>query len=207
MFRTPQGEVRDPQVLTVEVGVSFWRVHPSQFPAQAYNPGPTPAQVRGRFSFFGQPTVPVLYAAQSREAAVGETIIRDVPARGGFVEQQNVVGLTLSRLHCQSPQRLLDLRGDGLRRVRMAADELTRTPPSKYASTVAWAEAAYTAGLDGIAWMTRHHDSSMACVFFGRPDRPAALAATDDLPLDFGVDEDLDWLTIYLESLGISLVE
>ena len=45
------------------------------------------------------------------------------------------------------------------------------------ASTVRWAEAAHTAGLDGLVWMSRQCNDTKAYVFFG--DRCAEVFAQD----------------------------
>ena len=78
----------------------------------------------------------------------------------------------LSPVRSTRQLRLLSLHGHGFRRIGTAAEEVTRTPLSRYAETVPWAHAAHAAGFDGIAWMSRHHDTSRAYVFFGDPTGP-----------------------------------
>ncbi|WP_179577397.1 RES domain-containing protein [Leifsonia psychrotolerans] len=58
------------------MGHELYRVHSRQRAGNAFNPGsgkPT------RFAFFGDPTVPVLYAADTEAAAVCESLLHDLP--------------------------------------------------------------------------------------------------------------------------------
>lgn len=71
-----------PRTATLGTGTQLYRCYTAEEgrTATTFNPGfgsPT------RFGFFGNPLVPVLYAAASEQAAVAETLLHDVPVIGG----------------------------------------------------------------------------------------------------------------------------
>lgn len=209
-MRTPDGRDIDPLVETLAADTVLYRVHDDQFAADSYNPGSTPARPTHRFSFFGSPTIPVLYASDTLEGAVSETILHDIPAAGGRVEARVVRTKVLSTVVVQRPLRLLSLHGLGFRKIGAEEDSITRTPPSDHVSTVPWAEAAHRTGLDGLCWMSRHHDTSRAVVLFGATAAPGASADVRTEPgtaRPFALPGHLDRLTLMLAGLGIDIVD
>lgn len=115
-MRTPDGRDVDPPVELLTADTVLYRIHGDRFAADAYNPGPTPARPTHRFSFFGSPTVPALYAADTPEGAVSETILHDVPVAGGRIEAKTVRTRILSTVVVKQPLHLLALHGHGTRR-------------------------------------------------------------------------------------------
>lgn len=204
---TPDHRQVDPQEEVLKTGSVLFRVHSHRFAAAAYNPGHAPAVPATRFGFFGSPPVPVLYAAATAEAAISETLLHDVPIDGGRIDVDLVQSKILSRVVSTRDLRLLSLHGHGFRRIGAVTEHVTRTAPSRYPETVLWAEAAHAAGFDGIVWMSRHHDTSKAYVFFGRPgDRGDFAAHPDpDAVRAFAFAKDLDWLTRLLAPLNVSV--
>jgi RES domain len=85
----------------------------------------------------------------------------------------------LVRLKVTQRPRIAVLRGTGLRRLKVTADELTSSPASSYDTTVHWAETAHDVGLDGLVWMSRQCNDTKAYVFFG--DRCARAFTQDSL--------------------------
>ncbi|OMH23784.1 hypothetical protein BKD30_10360 [Tersicoccus phoenicis] len=61
----------EPEVFTLSAGSPMYRVAGSSRAANAFNPGVGGAT---RFAFFGDPAIPVLYAAEGEVAAVRETL-------------------------------------------------------------------------------------------------------------------------------------
>lgn len=162
----------------------------------------------GRWSFFGHPPVPVLYAADTELAAVAETILHDVPVHGGRVARMSWEGRVISRLRTTRQLKLARLHGLGLRAVGVHACQLTDTPAAEYPTTRVWAEAlhALAAQFDGLSWMSRQCNSDRAVVLFG--DR----VAPGDLDQDAGHarffslgSPDLDWLINQCGAIGIEV--
>lgn len=159
----------DPATATLPTGHLLHRVLSATRTATDFNPG---IGARTRFGFFGDPVVPIMYAADTEDAAIAETLLHDIPAEGGLLPYDQYADKVLVRLKVTRSVRLGVLHGTGLRRLKVTAAELTASPASSYATTVRWAEAAHGAGLDGLVWMSRQCNDSKAYVFFG--DRCAA---------------------------------
>ncbi|MFZ4841897.1 RES family NAD+ phosphorylase [Mycetocola saprophilus] len=193
----------DPETIEVPAGLVLFRVHAAERLATTFNPGfgaPT------RFAFFGEPMVPVLYAAETEQAAIAETLLHDTPLSGGTLLPSAYRGRRLSRITTARPLRFASLLGLGLRRLGVSADQVTATPAAHYQHTVHWARAAHEAGFDGIAYMSRQCNSDRAFVFFG--DRaPAALAPESELHWDFDdPTAGLPRLITFCTALGVEVV-
>ncbi|OBH91294.1 hypothetical protein A5678_11365 [Mycobacterium sp. E2733] len=164
----------DPATATLPAGHPLYRVLSATRTATDFNPG---IGARTRFGFFGDPIVPIMYAADTEDAAIAETLLHDIPVEGGLLPYDQYADKVLVRLKVTRPMRLCVLHGTGLRRLKVAANELTASPASSYDTTVHWAEAAHGAGLDGLVWMSRQCNDTKAYVFFG--DRCAEAFAQD----------------------------
>ena len=154
----------DPATATLPEGHLLYRVLSATRTATDFNPGfgsPT------RFGFFGRPKVPILYAADTEDAAIAETLLHDIPAPGGLLPYDQYATKVLVRLKVTRSVRLGVLHGTGLRRLKVTAAELTASAASSYHSTVRWAAAAHRTGLDGLVWMSRQCNDTKAYVFFG----------------------------------------
>ena len=154
----------NPATASLPAGQLLYRVLSATRTATDFNPGfgsPT------RFGFFGKPKVPIMYAAETEDAAIAETLLHDIPAEGGLLPYDQYATKVLVRLEVTKRLRVGVLHGTGLRRLKVTAAELTASPAASYPSTVRWAEAAHHAGLDGMVWMSRQCNDAKAYVFFG----------------------------------------
>lgn len=183
----------DAAVAALPAGHRLYRVYSSVRTATDFNPGygsPT------RFAFFEDAegaTVPVLYAADTEEAALAETLLHDVPATGGLLPYPAYADKVMGLAEITRALRLANLRGLGLRRVGAEAREITDTGADTYPKTVAWAKAAYDAGFDGVAWTSRKCNDTRAVVLFG--DRCADAVRQDpSFGRIFQSGPGLDWL-------------
>lgn len=209
-MRTPGGVwVKDPVTETLAAGATLFRIHNSAHRAHVFNPGRAPARPTSRFSFFGDPPVPVLYAADTIDGAISETLLRDVPLAGGNLMLEQVQDKVLSPIRSARELRLLQLHGHGFRRLNIAPEQITLTPPRLYDQTVPWAQSAYAAGLDGIVWMSRHHNTTRAYVLFDRPSAPSSIKAHPDKSSVrvFSRPDHLDWLTRMLNPLNVAVLD
>jgi RES domain-containing protein len=188
----------EPLFESLPTGSRIFRVHEPRFPdgtandGTIFNPG---YGSRLRWSFFGDPVVPVHYSAASPVAAVHESILHDaVP--GAHLPRARWVRTVLTPLRTRRELRLAQLHSDGLRRLDLHARDLTDTDSDQYPFTVEWAQAAHAAGADGVVWMSRQLNSVRAYCLFG--DR---VAAGDLEPLSgdpetrvFATPADSEWL-------------
>jgi len=162
-----------PRVVTWLAGRPFSRIHhlqndPTQFSWRSE------ADVKGRFHFFKSAdgvVVPVLYGAETVDAAIAEVVFRNVPVRGAM-RSVAVNALTELVITSVTPKRdlaLIELFGHGLRRLEVMAEELTSTDSRDYPRTVAWAERLYKSAprADGLVWMSRQFNAAQALMLFG----------------------------------------
>jgi hypothetical protein len=186
----PDPAALDPLVKMWPGGADLWRVHKLDRRPAEFNPGVD----IGRFHPFsgsaGKP-VATLYAANTWEGAVSETVFRDVPLRGApRIKRRTEIeirAMSLLRLGREVP--LVELRGTGLRRLRLKRSELIEAEADQYSRSVRWAAALYQAvpQAAGLVWTSRIHDSSAALMFFG--DRVAEKdfsLVEGPIPLGFG---------------------
>lgn len=181
---------------TVSAGTVLYRVHRADYAVDQFN---ATSAVLNRWSAFGTPTVPVLYAAASREATVFETRLRGtVP--GSVLPVSAVTEYLVSPLRVTTSIEVAQFhsvhRGSaGLHRLGVLPEQLTATSADNYADTVEWARAVHRAGLAGITWMCHRYNAHRAFVFFGDLLTGGTLAADPTgRVVDFATPEGLDWL-------------
>lgn len=167
----------NPDIDTLSKGHLLYRVFTNTWPATNFNPGvgaPT------RFGFFGNPVVPIMYAADTEEAAIAETLLHDIPVEGGILPYDKYGHKALARLKVTRDLRLAALYGMKLRKLKVQPQDVTSSPASTYPDTVKWAEAAHGIGVDGMVWMSRLCNDTKAYVFFGDKCGDKMLAFTQD---------------------------
>jgi hypothetical protein len=186
----PPPDPFDADAEILDTGALLYRLGSNRRGIDEFNPGLGRAT---RFAFFGDPVVPVLYAADTEECAIAESLLHDVPATGGRLTYDAYADSVLGRLVVRRELRLASLRGLGLRRLGVSARQLTDTDASEYPMTVAWAAAGHEAGFDGLAWTSRLCNDSRAVVLFG--DRCADAVEQDPtFGRLFESGPGLDWL-------------
>lgn len=194
----------DAEDFVLATGQPLYRVFTNIRTVNEFNPSGPPASQR--FSFFGTPPVPVLYAASTDEAAVCESLLHDIPVTGGSLTPARYRNKVMGLVRPARDLRLAGFAGTGLRRLGVEQGQLTDTAMSQYPRTNRWAEAAHTAGFDGIAWMSRKCNNAEAYVLFG--DR----VTTSDLVLDTGfarvflTGDGFDWLVDFCTPLHVEVL-
>ncbi|HEY8295315.1 MAG TPA: RES family NAD+ phosphorylase, partial [Micrococcaceae bacterium] len=170
--------------------------------ANEYNPG---KGRQTRFAFFGDPVVPVLYAAGAEESAVAETLLHDVPLSGGALRPDDYLDKVMGRLTVHRHLRLASFMGTGLRALGVDAADLTMTESDRYVETVRWSAAAHEDGFDGIVWMSRRCNTERAYMFFGDRVGSADLVIDPDFARAFALPDDIDWLTRMCVPLRVAI--
>jgi hypothetical protein len=153
-------------------GTRLWRVHTASRAGNIFNPC---MGEESRFSPLRDPTgdcIPTLYAGRTREAAVFETIFRNLPLlpRPRQVFARRIVGSALSELRPRRALRLAPLYNAELALVgqsRLSMIESHGT--AAYGETARWAEAIHRdlPNLDGLIWTSRQQDEVQAMLLFG----------------------------------------
>lgn len=172
--------------------------------ANVSNPGAGNQQPT-RFAFFGDPIVPVLYAAAGERSAVSETLLHDVPIAGGALRSGDYEDKVMSRLVLRRDLCLASFMGHGLRALGVEARDLTMSEADRYSNTVKWAEAAHKDGFDGCVWMSRQFNEEQAYVFFGDRVPSADLTIDPGFARAFALPDDIDWLSRMCTPLNVSI--
>ena len=170
-IRTPSATLANPNIVALSAGTILHRVHDRNFRANSFNP------CRGASTRFAPINdlkgicVPSLYAANTLEAAIHETIFHDIPVR----TKRKTVPRTLvqSRAHGQlgvlRDLHLASLRGPDLRRWRISRNSLIATSPNLFPVTARWASAIHQQfpNVEGLIWTSNQCDPDTAYLFFG----------------------------------------
>lgn len=175
-----------------------------------------------RFSDFGTPIVPTLYAGATEQTAVMETILGKAVA-GATLPRPMYANRALATITPARDLNLAMLRGVGLPALGISARQLTDTEPLDvvYKRTVAWAKAIHAyqrtvtlhtaptivaeQGLDGMIWMSRPDNANASLILFG--DR----VRTQDLHIlgptrAFAATPDRDWLADLCAQMRVTLL-
>jgi len=147
------------------------RVHLQTYHAAQFNPGHTGD---ARFSPIqnaqGQ-AIPTLYAANTFQAALMESVFHDVPHGSGFklFDRRKLHGQVHSQLSIRTDLILADLTSKPLRKLGITRKQLIDTEKDQYPNTRLWAQAIHAQHPDvqGLYWTSRQDDSARAVVLFG----------------------------------------
>nr|WP_246585126.1 RES family NAD+ phosphorylase [[Mycobacterium] fortunisiensis] len=131
--------------------------------------------------------VPTLYGADMDAGALSETVLHDVPVRGGGrrIQRKNLVHQVLSTIIPTIPLNLVELHGAGLRRLQITHGELIESGARHYPRTAEWSRALYEYGdeFHGLAWRSRQFNDSIAVMLWGdRVNRFEHLRPEPDQP-------------------------
>ncbi|HEY0587854.1 MAG TPA: RES family NAD+ phosphorylase [Pseudoduganella sp.] len=167
------GAVRrlDVTPVSLPAGAELHRVHPEEYGATQFNPGP---KGNARFSPINDLnglSIPTIYAGQSFECAAMETVFHDVSYAPGLkaYPKSKLAGHVHSTLQTEQAFRLADLGTKSLRKLGIQRSQLIDTEKDKYPYTRSVAEAIHAQHPDiqGLRWTSRQDDSAYAYMFFG----------------------------------------
>jgi len=172
--RAPPDQCPGPlRFITIRRGTRLWRVHAAHRAATTMNSTPHPhASSGGRFDSLDG-SCAYLYAGGSIQAAVAETLTRDLPLDGTprLLPRSALAHRRLSELQVNRALRLVALHGPGLAAVGQDT-WLTKCEARDYPLTRRWAAAIrrWAPQAVGFVYRCRHDEDEFAYVFFAPPD-------------------------------------
>ena len=170
-IRIPPSALAEPNLVTLEAGALVHRVHDRNYGAVDFNPcRGSPTRFAPVYDAAGE-CVPFLYAADTLEAAIHETIFHDVPvaAKRKTVPRTLAQSRAHARLEILRDLRLASLRGPDLKKWRIGRSSLIGASPKLYAETARWASAIHHQfpEVHGLLWASNQCDLDTAYLFFG----------------------------------------
>jgi hypothetical protein len=163
-------------------GTLAWRIHRASYAATSFNPTAHPSELSGgRFDSLDG-SFAYLYLGDSPEAAVAETLCRELPfdGRARLVPRNRLTGLVLSQIQVVDDLPVVLLHGAHLTQVGQDL-WLTKSEARDYVLTRRWAVAirAWAPSAVGFAYRCRHDEDRSAWVLFsdGAADPGASLRA------------------------------
>ena len=170
-LRKPPARLAAPNTFTLRAGASLHRVHDRAYKANDFSP------CRGASTRFAPihdeagVCVPSLYAGDTLEAAIYETIFHDVPVkvRRKTVPKSLVQSRSHGVLEVLRDLELVSLRTPDLKKWRISRSSLIASSPKQYPDTARWAEAIHHqfSRMDGLLWTSNQCDPDTAYLFFG----------------------------------------
>jgi len=200
-----------PRLITWPQDQPMYRVYSTRYSPSSFNDRIPNHGVEGRFHFFAfnGVQVSVMYAAESTEAAVFETIFHDLPhARPTtFLRAPAINERAVAMLLPRRDLVLVELMGAGLQRLGLRPDELTSTPPSDYPQTVKWAAAlfAHPSMADGMVWMSRQYNTARSLVLWG-PRVGSQAPQPQDVPIPLSYGKGLELVNAAAEAADVTLL-
>ena len=151
----------------------------------------------------------MLYGASDVDGALRETVCHNLPLHGS--EHVSLTQLLHRVLVALAPTRdlqLVDLTSDGLRRLELTRPQLIDSDERSYQATAAWAKALHDhpRNVDGLMWVSRQRDTSLALVLFGdRVKKSELTVAPGQVPLPLGSGPGLDAVATAANRAGITI--
>ena len=160
------------------------RIHQDRFRGDEFNPGPNG---NARFSPILDAkgnSVPTVYGGETFQCAAMGSVFHDVPFAPGLKShaKRKLKAHRYSQLLSATDLVLVDLTNTALRNLGIKRDALIETEKDIYPQTRKWAEAihAQCPDIQGLCWVSRQDDRSLAIVLFG--DRVGKAPLTEHAP-------------------------
>lgn len=165
-IRKPANRLAAPNYVTLKKGALIERVHNNTYAANGFNPCLGNPSRFAPIEDASGACVPSLYAGETFEVAVYETIFHDVPAkaRKKRVPQKTVKDSAQGRLEVLRDLKLVSLREPDLKQWRIKRNQLIASSPKRYSETAEWAEAVHHqfADAEGLEWTSNQCDPATA---------------------------------------------
>lgn len=177
-------------IVTLRAGAELHQLYDSAYAVGDFHPGTGPASNGGlakstRFAPIRHgkgKLVPYLYAGESLQCAIFETVFHDVDftAAAPVVDLNAFGSRAHGRLVPHRDLRLVRLHGRGLLQLKVTRLLLIEGLPRCYAATAAWAQALHRQypRVDGLVWKSRKLDDQDSYLLFGDRVKAGTLAAT-----------------------------
>jgi len=213
----PQEFGGTPVLAPIPGGTVLYRVHRKDFGAADFNSRLCHRYYGGgRFDATADDEYGFLYAGESIEVAIAETLLRDVIFDGTgkcIIPYEKYRGRRVSAIRTTGDLKVVSMLDRKALSSISQSTWLTTCPPSEYAQSRHWGHwiRSRTPGAAGYVWHSRQEPGGKAFVFFeDRHGEPMIEPATDDLSsddltIDFDSDQGKQELAQILSGYGAGI--
>jgi len=201
----------------VSAGTHLFRVHSKAFAAHGFNPIPSHRYYGGgRFDATHDDTYPYLYAGETVDVAIAETLLRDLLPNDVGIRQlprQKVIGRRISSIEITADLELVSLRSAPDLGAVTQDTWLTMCDPRDYAQSRHWGH--WIRGISGspcgYVWRSKRDPVLDAYVLFGDRTPAGSVVASSDPSVppgnraDFDTRSGIKELRIRLAQYGVAL--
>lgn len=186
------------------------RIHLNLYAGVEFNPG---LKGNARFSPVKNASgasIPTLYGGTTFDCAAMETIFHDAPFAPGLktYDKVKLADQVYSQVAPQGELVLADLSVTALRKLGITRSQIIDTDKDRYPATRPWAEAihAQCPDIQGLCWISRQDDRTLAMMLFG--DRiPAEMLVQSGVSLDLTENSDVySELLELADRIGVKIV-
>jgi RES domain len=196
--RPPAAYAGTPALTVLPSETVLFRVHQAAYPPASFNPTPSHRYYGGgRFDATDDDRYSYLYAGESVDVAIAETLLRDLPLDAAGVRllpSAKVRGRRISAVRTKADMEIVSLRS-GTDLGAVAQDPwLTTCDPRDYAQSRHWAHwiRAQAPAAAGCVWLSRREPGRQAFVLFGDRGAAHAMEAVTDPRVPPGDEADFD---------------
>lgn len=197
-YRPPPTPAGAPRTTTITAHTVLYRVHQKAYDVHVFNPVPNHRYYGGgRFDSTNDDAYPFLYAGESVDVAVAETLLRDLaPDDTGMrvLPFARAANRRISAIRVQNDLELVSLlSGEDLGAVSQDP-WLTTCDPRDYAQTRHWGHwiRTHAPTACGYVWHSRREPDARAYVLFGDRIPPGAISSTPSPNVPAGDAADFD---------------
>jgi RES domain len=185
-FKPPPDYSGTPVLTRLPAQTVLFRVHQVAYPAHVFNLTPSHRYYGGgRFDATADDLYPYLYAGESIDVAIAETLLRDLPFDGtGLLQlsRASIRGRRISALITEVDLSLVSLRSAADLTAVSQDPWLTTCGPQCYAQSRHWAHwiRSHAPTAAGYVWMSHREPTQRAFVLFGDRVPDDGIATVDD---------------------------
>ena len=194
---------------TLAAGTKMWRVHQSQFGEAEFNPGFGNARFSPINNASGEKT-PTLYAGESIDVALMESVFHDVPHSGELktFSISKFDGQVISELTLTKDLLMAKLHGPALRHLGITEAALIHSDASEYPHTRAWAEKIHASvpEVQGLKWDSKQAGGPAYMIFGDRVDENVLSISTPGTLLTEST-EAVERIQYLVDEMGVQLVD
>ncbi|MGF1525605.1 MAG: RES family NAD+ phosphorylase [Candidatus Competibacterales bacterium] len=167
----PTAKLAVPNSIALPKGALIERIHNRNYAANAFNPCRGGPKRFAPIEDSNGACIPSLYAGETLEAAIYETVFHDIPAKAKrkTVPKFHITSRAHGQLEVLRDLKLASLRALDLKKWLLRKNELIATSPKLYSQTAKWAAAIHHqfTDIEGLIWTSNQCDPDAAYLFFG----------------------------------------